>query len=329
MGFEDILNQGEVSLRRDSPVAVNSTQYPRDQEMGDQQECTSHGVECRLRSPTRLDLETQQIQLGLGPAHLEDLDLFKDSIGLKNKVVLLDYPSPKDPTVRYGGAELNQAQISKAKEKVSKDLVNISFNNKFYANLAALDCESEGDGSGRHVGTGEIVDTVQGVIFSEKEVEEPCNTFLDKTVEVAPCTVGNFSSNDVLPQDKRERYGRYGRVKPSPLPFINLRIQKEVPGFIMHTGMNHVYVGQGSGYGPFDNLSPMTEQSGPVTKASIQGSEGEENSQGHIYQQDLKNGLAGAEDGGQLDLLGNAKEPEYVVEYPSEDLKDDRGNNLL
>lgn len=31
--------------------------------------------------------------------------------------------------------------------------------------------------------------------------------------------------------------------------------------------MNHVYIGQGSGYGPFDNLGPMIEQPGPVSNA--------------------------------------------------------------
>lgn len=44
--------------------------------------------------PGNVDLELNMPKHGLGPAALEDLGLKHEDIGLKNPVVLLDYPSP-------------------------------------------------------------------------------------------------------------------------------------------------------------------------------------------------------------------------------------------
>lgn len=43
---------------------------------------------------TRIDLKSGSNQPGLGPQHIEDLGLHKEDIGLKEKVILKDYPSP-------------------------------------------------------------------------------------------------------------------------------------------------------------------------------------------------------------------------------------------
>lgn len=211
-------------------------------------------------------MKTQRVQPGLGPAHLEELHLFKDSIGLKNKVVLLDFPSPKDPMVRYKGVDLSQTQISQAKEECRKNLVKVNFKDHYYANLASLDSESgcvgpEGQREIKGKGTEN---------YKEKEMEEEyvgtSEKNLDKSSGEVPCAEGTMPLDDDEPQERRDCYGNRGHVKPQPLPFVNLRLQEEFPGFIMDTGKNHVYVGQGSGYGPFDKLGPGIEQSELVLK---------------------------------------------------------------
>lgn len=65
--------------------------------------------------PTVIDLETQTVQPGLGPARVEDLDIVKEDIGLREKVVLFDYPSPESPTIKYGGANFTKDQLEKCK----------------------------------------------------------------------------------------------------------------------------------------------------------------------------------------------------------------------
>lgn len=77
-------------------------------------------------------------------------------------------------------------------------------------------------------------------------------------------------ADETVTHAMRNRYGNHGRVNPYPLPFINLRLQKDNPSFRMDTGKNHVYVGEGSGLGPFDNLNPIGEQSGSGLNAMEQ-----------------------------------------------------------
>lgn len=63
---------------------------------------------------TRVDLEHRQPRPGLGPEILEDLGLVPEFIGLKDVVILEDYPSPPD---RYFSLQLNQEEIRRCKEK--------------------------------------------------------------------------------------------------------------------------------------------------------------------------------------------------------------------
>lgn len=103
--------------------------------------------------------------------------------------------------------------------------------------------------------------------YTKKDLEGdlggPTEINRDRSKGKLPYAGKAVSSDEGLPQDRREHYGNYGRVKPYPLPFVNLRLQKDIPGFMMDSGKNHVYVGQASGYGPFDNLGPIIKQAGP------------------------------------------------------------------
>lgn len=148
---EDTLVQEEESNLKGVKPTEKVTLVTEDRVVSPCQGEAPQREDSRHISPTRVDLETQQVQPGLGPAHLEDLDIVKVDIGLRAKVVTLDYPSPEDPKVRYGGLQLSQKlsqkQIERAKEVCSKDMVIVNFNNNFYAKHAPMDSDSDSENS--------------------------------------------------------------------------------------------------------------------------------------------------------------------------------------
>ncbi|KAK2379390.1 hypothetical protein QL285_067199 [Trifolium repens] len=65
-----------------------------------------------------VDLEEGLPRPGLGPQDVELLGIEKEDIGLKLPVLILDYPSPKDLGVKYGGANLSREDILKVRENI-------------------------------------------------------------------------------------------------------------------------------------------------------------------------------------------------------------------
>ncbi|KAJ1385160.1 Zinc knuckle CX2CX4HX4C [Sesbania bispinosa] len=66
-------------------------------------------------SPTLVDLHSGLPQPGLGPINLQELGIQTEFIGLKDPVIVLDYPSPEDH--RYKGIKLTVEEINKCKKK--------------------------------------------------------------------------------------------------------------------------------------------------------------------------------------------------------------------
>lgn len=66
-------------------------------------------------SITRIDLEQGLVRAGLGPEHVDQLDLFKEDIGLKQPIIIKDYLSPKKAQVRYGCAQMSQEDVNKVR----------------------------------------------------------------------------------------------------------------------------------------------------------------------------------------------------------------------
>ncbi|KAJ1381066.1 hypothetical protein SESBI_45508 [Sesbania bispinosa] len=66
-------------------------------------------------SPTLVDLPNNTLQPGLGPKDLKDLGVQPEFIGLKEPVIILDYPSPE--IHKYDGARLTSNEIALCKKK--------------------------------------------------------------------------------------------------------------------------------------------------------------------------------------------------------------------
>lgn len=54
----------------------------------------------------------------LEPSNIEDLDLVKEDIGLKDPIVVSDYPSPRNEATKYGGAKISLNEASRIKESI-------------------------------------------------------------------------------------------------------------------------------------------------------------------------------------------------------------------
>lgn len=139
----DTLHQGDGFSREEVTVGVGSSLNQKNLNEVTHQKEVPQQEGCRQQTPTRIDLESQQIQPGLGPAHLEDLNIEKEFIGFKNNVVLLDYPGPSDPNIRYGGIIMSQEQIGRCKVECSKEMVKIQFKKQFYANKGPPESDSD------------------------------------------------------------------------------------------------------------------------------------------------------------------------------------------
>lgn len=61
----------------------------------------------KLLLSTRIPLESDKVSLRFGPATLEEMQLEKEDIGLAQPVITIDYPSPINKRVRYGGVSLS------------------------------------------------------------------------------------------------------------------------------------------------------------------------------------------------------------------------------
>lgn len=60
--------------------------------------------------------------MGLGPERVEDLGLLKENVGLKQGVIILDYPSPQQGQTSGFGAVLYDEEIERARRKCSSEL---------------------------------------------------------------------------------------------------------------------------------------------------------------------------------------------------------------
>ncbi|KAJ1382209.1 hypothetical protein SESBI_44458 [Sesbania bispinosa] len=69
-------------------------------------------------SPTTMDLKEGRPRPGLGPTELAQMQIAKEFIGLKNPVVILDYPSPNQG--KYEGAKLSEVNIKKCKMAIKE-----------------------------------------------------------------------------------------------------------------------------------------------------------------------------------------------------------------
>lgn len=61
-------------------------------------------LDCNLS--TVIPLNSNKICQGLGPERIEDLALIKEDVGLKEPIVVKDYPSPSTEQIRYEGAKI-------------------------------------------------------------------------------------------------------------------------------------------------------------------------------------------------------------------------------
>ncbi|KAJ1376997.1 Zinc finger, CCHC-type [Sesbania bispinosa] len=68
-------------------------------------------------SPTMVDIYHNQIRAGLGPQNFEDLDLVAEDIGLKEKKILWEVPSPVYEGSSSFGVHLSKEEIQKCREK--------------------------------------------------------------------------------------------------------------------------------------------------------------------------------------------------------------------
>lgn len=75
-------------------------------------------------NPTLVDLKEKRPRPGLGPKQIEDLDIEKEDIGLKEKVVLLDYLSPPESPIKYQGANMTQLEVDKCRGLISAHKAN-------------------------------------------------------------------------------------------------------------------------------------------------------------------------------------------------------------
>ncbi|KAJ1418530.1 hypothetical protein SESBI_15827 [Sesbania bispinosa] len=69
--------------------------------------------------PTKVDVLSGLYRAGLGPNHLDDLDLTKEFIGLQKEVVTVDYPNPNVNGDSKYGISLSQDEINKCKSTLS------------------------------------------------------------------------------------------------------------------------------------------------------------------------------------------------------------------
>ncbi|KAJ1387655.1 Zinc knuckle CX2CX4HX4C [Sesbania bispinosa] len=67
------------------------------------------------RPITLIDLEEGRCRPGLGPTNVDDLGVQLEFIGLKNRVIITDYPSPTIRGTSKYGVELTEEEISKFK----------------------------------------------------------------------------------------------------------------------------------------------------------------------------------------------------------------------
>lgn len=67
---------------------------------------------------SNVDLSSLLPQPGLGASNFDLLGLNKEDVGLKYSIVLTEYPSPSDPAIRYGGAQVSNKDISRAKNAI-------------------------------------------------------------------------------------------------------------------------------------------------------------------------------------------------------------------
>lgn len=55
---------------------------------------------------------------GLGPARVEDLDIVKADIGLKEPIIIIDYPRQERNKTRYGGSNIPPSEVEQLKAKI-------------------------------------------------------------------------------------------------------------------------------------------------------------------------------------------------------------------
>lgn len=55
---------------------------------------------------------------GLRPANIDDLDLVKEDIGLKQPIITRDYPSPTEDNIRYEGAPITTGDAANIKVRI-------------------------------------------------------------------------------------------------------------------------------------------------------------------------------------------------------------------
>ncbi|KAJ1410781.1 DUF1513 domain-containing protein [Sesbania bispinosa] len=77
-------------------------------------------------SPTRIDLISNLPQPGLGPNHLEMLQIQLEDIGLSKPTVLLDYPSPKINGSSSYSVILNYEEIAKCQLKCQPNCFTVN-----------------------------------------------------------------------------------------------------------------------------------------------------------------------------------------------------------
>lgn len=54
---------------------------------------------------TTIPLNSEKVSPGLRASNIEDLDLVKEDIWLKEPIIVRDYPSPTNEQIRYEGAK--------------------------------------------------------------------------------------------------------------------------------------------------------------------------------------------------------------------------------
>lgn len=72
-------------------------------------------VHIRLYRLTRIDLLSEKPQSGLGPLNMRDLGIILEDFGLQQPIIIKDCASPADDNTKYGGANIQQADIKKCR----------------------------------------------------------------------------------------------------------------------------------------------------------------------------------------------------------------------
>lgn len=99
-------SEGHTFFGPKQPITISDKSNPNNTPL--EEPSGVQGEKEKILEPSTVDLETHSVQPGLGPAHLEDLNVVKEFIGLKENIVLLDYPSPENPVIRYGGCHTHR-----------------------------------------------------------------------------------------------------------------------------------------------------------------------------------------------------------------------------